>query len=236
MWLNVIPKRTGKGTDPLGRLFSTASRLARLAVLALQEVVVCDERVHARAGRESLRLLEGNERAVAAGIAVLQLAQDDVDEPLSGIVDAERFQGRDGLREVDALVEARVRHRLDEPALAVGRVLGELARLLVLLLRLDGVGKDGGEVVLAHGEARIGGHELFGELDVGRSELEALDARLQLGQELLRFRRLRGPFEMAAGGSGRRGGGRDGGARSRGQGREQTESRNPVHAFTPLNR
>ena len=29
MWLNVMPKRTANGTEPLGRLFSTDSRLAR---------------------------------------------------------------------------------------------------------------------------------------------------------------------------------------------------------------
>src|SRR6185295_12738667 len=90
------------------------------------------------------------------------------------------------------------------------------------------------EVVLADREVGIRGQELLGQLDVAQAELEAFDLPLQLGEKLLGFRRLRRPLEVLPR---RRLGSRIGGRRGRchGERRQQTESRNSVHAFTPLN-
>jgi hypothetical protein len=45
-------------------------------------------------------------------------------------------------------------------------------------------------------EIGIGGHDLAGQLDVGRAELEVLDVALQLEQELLRLGRVGRPRKL----------------------------------------
>jgi hypothetical protein len=156
--------------------------------LTLQQVVAGQERFHAcRAWPDGLRLLERGARLVRLVVARVELPEDRVDEPLTGVVLRHRLERLDGLREREPLVGARVVHALDEAPLAVGRLLGQLPRLLVLLERVVRVGGEDGEVVLAHREIRVGGHDLLRQLQVLRALLEVLHAELQLLQHRLRL-------------------------------------------------
>ena len=176
---------------------------AGLLVFAPHEVLVREERANARAGRADLvRPAEGRPRLVRVH-ALVDLPQDDLHEPLAGVVRGQLLERRDRLLEVRPLVRAGDHHRVDEAPLPVRGLLRERHRLLEVLLVL-GRRRHRREVVDAHRELRVGGHDLLRGRDRVGPELEALDALLDLEEALLRLGRLRRPLESLAG-RGRRG-------------------------------
>ena len=112
-------------------------------------------------------------------VALVELAEDHLDEALAGVVGGELLERRDGVLEVRALVRAGDHHGLDEAALAVRGLLRELDRLREVRL-VVGRRRDRREVVDAHREVGIGGHDLLRQLRSSRAELEVLDPLLQL--------------------------------------------------------
>ena len=134
---------------------------AGLLVVAPDEVLVREERADARARRADLvRPAEGGARLLRLVRALVDLAQDHLHEPLAGVVRGELLERRDRVLEVRSLVRAGDHHRVDEAPLAVRGLLREHDRLLEVLLVL-GRRRHRREVVDAHRELRVGGHDLL---------------------------------------------------------------------------
>ena len=117
-----------EGSRALGqRLLDLEEGLARPRVVSLDQVVVGQERPHARAlGPDLARALERRARLLGLVLALVDLPEDHLHQALARVVGAELLEQRDRVLHLGALVRASDLHRLDEAALALRGALGQL--------------------------------------------------------------------------------------------------------------